>query len=779
MEGGGFSGLEDRHVFQLQQTMLGALRRYDPDDLKKIHPASLQRALDSLGLSFGDELVDKMMVMCQSDPEGMVDYSRFSRYLNRGAPPSRTSGGSSGAEASLARQKRGIHTTLTDGQQALQPFESAAGINLEERQRMQLQDCRRDLIALFDQFDNKTISVDEFKQGIRELDIIVTPALDRVLGKTAGTDVSFKEIKKALSVVNEARVDKTAGHGYASHTDENHHTSNEGTFGQQGLTRRRTDPYKNSATFGRSQEESAGKGMNKEKKGQVGNQLASPDLVASLAGGERFRAVTQSRADMNNGIGRSHNQTLSSEQRVLRQQIFAAIRRMDKGELSAAQFKDRMMQIGVEIPPDVFKLMLQHRSSGAATFNTFASAFERLLEERESSRGYGAAHELQQLMDELRADLLSRQQPLVLQRLAQMFKTRDLLNTGTLVLQGFTEVLSQVWNTLTEEQVLAIFNSQDPEGAGKANYNSFVAAMRGSFCEDRLAVVRQAFLTLPKDAKGNVVAETLHSSFQAQEHPEVTSGKKTQGQVITEFLDTFEVGADGCSVTQAEFEDYYHNISAVVQSTPDFIALIKHCWGLDETIEPPPVHFYKSFYSGKYTEAPTAAQTHGNILNWRQAPGEIEIKNQKKRPTKTLLGDHIDAHSANISVTKWGGEPEAIHDEIEGQFGGGRGGGHTRGLHAGNLASKALQWGGQPPPLPSSRGDAASQATADDGLAGAVLREYHPMDVRPRVMSNLAKHHHGTSTPFGTDEPSVMQPAKAASGGKVMSLKDHFKAAQS
>lgn len=131
-------------------------------------------------------------------------------------------------------------------------------------------------------------------------------------------------------------------------------------------------------------------------------------------------------------------------------------------------------------------------------------------------------------------------------------------------------------------------------------------------------------------------------------------------------------------------------------------------------------------------------------------------------------------------MTRWGGEPEAIHDEIEGQFGSGRGGGNTRDLHAGNLASKALQWGGQPPPPPVST--AGQEPVADDGHAGAVLREYHPLDVRPRVMSDLAKHHHGTEAPFGTaaDETTAAPPvqAKPASGGKVMSLKDHFKAAR-
>ena len=52
-------GLQDRHVMQLQQTLLGAVRRYDDRGDDTIHPASLQRAIESLGLKFGDDMVDR------------------------------------------------------------------------------------------------------------------------------------------------------------------------------------------------------------------------------------------------------------------------------------------------------------------------------------------------------------------------------------------------------------------------------------------------------------------------------------------------------------------------------------------------------------------------------------------------------------------------------------------------------------------------------------------------------------------------------------------------
>ena len=53
-----------------------------------------------------------------------------------------------------------------------------------------------------------------------------------------------------------------------------------------------------------------------------------------------------------------------------------------------------------------------------------------------------------------------------------------------------------------------------------------------------------------------------------------------------------------------------------------FIRLLKASWGLTEK-NPAPVNYRKSA-SGKVVKAPSAAQTHGNILNWNHASGELE-----------------------------------------------------------------------------------------------------------------------------------------------------------
>lgn len=55
-------GKSPRLVFQLQEALLGALRRFDETDDFLIHPSSLQQALESMGVNYGDVIVDQCVL---------------------------------------------------------------------------------------------------------------------------------------------------------------------------------------------------------------------------------------------------------------------------------------------------------------------------------------------------------------------------------------------------------------------------------------------------------------------------------------------------------------------------------------------------------------------------------------------------------------------------------------------------------------------------------------------------------------------------------------------
>ena len=71
-------------------------------------------------------------------------------------------------------------------------------------------------------------------------------------------------------------------------------------------------------------------------------------------------------------------------------------------------------------------------------------------------------------------------------------------------------------------------------------------------------------------------------------HPDVKKGIKTEEEVLSEFLDTFEVhhglkhpeDRDG-KVTLREFIEYYTNISSTIDNDEYFELMITNAWNLN------------------------------------------------------------------------------------------------------------------------------------------------------------------------------------------------------
>jgi Ca2+-binding EF-hand superfamily protein len=88
-----------------------------------------------------------------------------------------------------------------------------------------------------------------------------------------------------------------------------------------------------------------------------------------------------------------------------------------------------------------------------------------------------------------------------------------------------------------------------------------------------------AFSKLDKDGSGIVDGEEIASVYNASKHPDVIAKRKTEKQVLMEFLDTFDVGGihDG-KVTFEEFLNYYANIGASIDNEDYFELMIRNAW---------------------------------------------------------------------------------------------------------------------------------------------------------------------------------------------------------
>lgn len=105
----------------------------------------------------------------------------------------------------------------------------------------------------------------------------------------------------------------------------------------------------------------------------------------------------------------------------------------------------------------------------------------------------------------------------------------------------------------------------------------------------RKKIVQKAYKKLDKDGNGWVDINDIRGVYNATRHPDVISGKKTEDQILQEFLETFETAhamrnndAPNYVVTKEEFEEYYNNISASIDDDSYFELMINNAWKLTE-----------------------------------------------------------------------------------------------------------------------------------------------------------------------------------------------------
>jgi|TARA_B110000305_G_C19419485_1_gene630033 hypothetical protein len=97
-----------------------------------------------------------------------------------------------------------------------------------------------------------------------------------------------------------------------------------------------------------------------------------------------------------------------------------------------------------------------------------------------------------------------------------------------------------------------------------------------------------AYSALDRDKNGFIDINDIRGVYNAKNHPAVKAGKKTEEQILQEFLETFETAhamrnneAPNHIVTKEEFIEYYNNISASIDDDAYFHLMITNAWNLD------------------------------------------------------------------------------------------------------------------------------------------------------------------------------------------------------
>jgi Ca2+-binding EF-hand superfamily protein len=173
--------------------------------------------------------------------------------------------------------------------------------------------------------------------------------------------------------------------------------------------------------------------------------------------------------------------------------------------------------------------------------------------------------------------------------IGKSFKVMDDDNSGNLDANEFAKALSSYRISTDPKEIEAIFNTFDPDNNGQINYGEFLRGLMGEMNERRLKLVQRAFGIIDKDRSGVLDVTDIKQSYNAKKHPDVLAGKRSEEDILVEFLDTFEAAfstknqgktRDG-RVTFEEFTEYYQNISASIDNDEYFEVMMTNTWNLD------------------------------------------------------------------------------------------------------------------------------------------------------------------------------------------------------
>jgi len=210
------------------------------------------------------------------------------------------------------------------------------------------------------------------------------------------------------------------------------------------------------------------------------------------------------------------------------------------------------------------------------------------IQNNESKQNFLNSPDASEVLSKIRAKLASRGVRGITS-MARNFRIIDDNNDQTLDFNEFQKCARDFRFGLNESELKTAFVAFDRSNNGKIDYDEFIRTIRGEMNDFRKNLVQQAFNILDTNRNGIIELDEIKEKYNARQHPDVKSGKKTEDEVLMEFLETFEntynylCGTDNDGkVTIEEFMEYYENVSMCVDDDNYFEVMINNAWKMNE-----------------------------------------------------------------------------------------------------------------------------------------------------------------------------------------------------
>uniref|UniRef100_A0A7S3KF90 EF-hand domain-containing protein n=1 Tax=Euplotes crassus TaxID=5936 RepID=A0A7S3KF90_EUPCR len=183
------------------------------------------------------------------------------------------------------------------------------------------------------------------------------------------------------------------------------------------------------------------------------------------------------------------------------------------------------------------------------------------------------------LLREIKGRLLERSS-FGIRGLGRIFRAMDDNGNRQLDIDDFRWGLIDFGITITKEEAAQLLKHIDRDGSGTIDFDEFLRFLRGDLNDFRKNLINQAYDKLDVNKDGLVKLDDIEKLYDASQHPDVMDGKKTEQEVILEFMQKWDTQEKDGIITIEEFYDYFSDVSASVDTDEYFEAMMKSAWKL-------------------------------------------------------------------------------------------------------------------------------------------------------------------------------------------------------
>lgn len=213
---------------------------------------------------------------------------------------------------------------------------------------------------------------------------------------------------------------------------------------------------------------------------------------------------------------------------------------------------------------------------------------------------------------------------------------------GHLDYREFSKAIKDYRVILNETEIKILFDFLHDTKIGKLSIAQFVKVIVGEMSDYRKSITLDCFKTIDKRGEGLASLDQIKQRFTARRHPEVTSGMKTQDEVLAEFIETLDVhhllkgNRRDHRVSKEEFISYYNNISVTIPNDKDYELMMRNSWRMPvDALPPGPLATNNFNIAGQSLKRTTYQSQLGNVI----APFGVD---KDATNYKTSKNDYID-----------------------------------------------------------------------------------------------------------------------------------------